>query len=121
MVVEPGLTFVEPFADAAVKAPGVTATLVAPVVTQLSVLLEPDVMLVGLAVKDVTVGGEPDWGLGAVGSGLLAEPPQPVRPADAARTRAAAQRPNPTGAAVTFRPVVEGGKRKRNPRLQFHS
>ena len=32
------------------------AMLVAPVVTQLSVLLAPDAMLAGLAVKDVIVG-----------------------------------------------------------------
>jgi len=45
--------------DAEASVPGVTAILVAPVVTQLSVLLEPDEMLAGLAVKDVTVGAEP--------------------------------------------------------------
>jgi hypothetical protein len=33
--------------------PGVMARLVAPVVAQLSVLLEPEVMLVGLAVKEL--------------------------------------------------------------------
>ena len=36
--------------------PGVMAMLVAPVVTQLSVLLEPEVTLAGLAVKELTVG-----------------------------------------------------------------
>lgn len=38
------------------KVPGVIAMLVAPVVAQLSVLLEPALMLVGLAVKELTVG-----------------------------------------------------------------
>jgi hypothetical protein len=39
-----------------VKVPGVMAILVAPVVAQLSVLLEPDVILVGLAEKESIVG-----------------------------------------------------------------
>ena len=51
-----GLTLVEPVAEVEVNVPGVMARLVAPVVAQLSVLLEPDVMLVGLAVKDVMTG-----------------------------------------------------------------
>lgn len=56
MVVAVGLTFVEPLADVEVNVPGVMASLVAPVVAQLKVLLEPEVMLVGLAVKEVMVG-----------------------------------------------------------------
>ena len=51
-----GLTLVEPLADVDVNVPGVMATLVAPVVAQLSVLLEPEVILVGLAVKELIVG-----------------------------------------------------------------
>ena len=51
-----GLTLVEPVADVEVNVPGVMARLVAPVVAQLSVLLEPDVMLAGFAVKDVMTG-----------------------------------------------------------------
>jgi hypothetical protein len=39
-----------------VNVPGVIAMLVAPVVDQLSVLLEPEVMLVGLATKELIVG-----------------------------------------------------------------
>ncbi len=39
-----------------VNVPGVMARLVAPVVAQLKVLLEPEVMLVGLAVKELMVG-----------------------------------------------------------------
>ena len=50
------LTLVEPLAEVEVNVPGVMAMLVAPVVTQLSVLLAPDAMLAGLAVKDVIVG-----------------------------------------------------------------
>ena len=56
MVVAVGLTVVEPLADVEVKVPGVMAMLVAPVVVQLSVLLEPALMLVGLAVKELIVG-----------------------------------------------------------------
>jgi hypothetical protein len=55
-VVAVGLTLVEPVADVEVNVPGVMARLVAPVVAQLRVLLEPDVMLVGFAVKDVMTG-----------------------------------------------------------------
>jgi hypothetical protein len=51
-----GLTLVEPVADVDVKVPGVMAILVAPVVAQFSVLLEPEVMLVGLAVKESITG-----------------------------------------------------------------
>jgi hypothetical protein len=56
VVVTVGLTLVEPVADVDVKVPGVMAILVAPVVAQLSVLLEPEVILVGLAVKELMVG-----------------------------------------------------------------
>jgi hypothetical protein len=56
VVVAVGLTFVEPLADVEVNVPGVMARLVAPVVAQLSVLLEPEVILVGLAVKELMVG-----------------------------------------------------------------
>jgi hypothetical protein len=56
VVVAVGLTVVEPVADVEVKVPGVMARLVAPVVVQLSVLLEPAVIPVGLAVKELIVG-----------------------------------------------------------------
>ena len=46
----------EPLADVDVNVPGVMAMLVAPVVAQLSVLLAPAVMLVGLALKELMVG-----------------------------------------------------------------
>ena len=56
MVVAVGVTFVEPLADGDVNVPGAMARLVAPVVAQLSVLLDPEVMPVGLAVKELIVG-----------------------------------------------------------------
>ena len=56
MVVAVGLTLVEPLAETDVNVPGVMAILAAPVVVQFSVLLEPEVMLVGLAEKEVIVG-----------------------------------------------------------------
>jgi len=82
-----GLTVVEPVADVEVKVPGVMAMVVAPVVTQLNVLLAPELMLVGFAVKDVMVGL-------VAGGETLDEPsvlPHPVSAAQA-RKRAAAQR-----------------------------
>ena len=56
MVVAVGLALVEPLAEVEVNVPGVMATFVAPDVTQLSVLLDPDVMLAGLGLKEVIVG-----------------------------------------------------------------
>jgi hypothetical protein len=56
VVVAVGLTLVEPLADVEVKEPGVMPTLVGPEVIQLSVLLEPAVMLEGLAMKELIVG-----------------------------------------------------------------
>lgn len=56
VVVAVGLTLVEPLADVDVKVPGVMAMLAASVAAQLSVLLEPEVILVGLAVKESMVG-----------------------------------------------------------------
>ena len=56
MVVAVGLTLVEPLAELDVKLPGVMATLVAPLTAQLNVLLEPEAMLVGFAVKELIVG-----------------------------------------------------------------
>ena len=56
MVVAVGLTLVEPLADVEVNVPGVIAILVAPLVDQLSVLLEPELILVGPAVKELIVG-----------------------------------------------------------------
>ena len=47
---------VEPLAAVDVNVPGVMAIVAAPVVAQLSVLLEPEAMLAGLAVKELIVG-----------------------------------------------------------------
>lgn len=51
-----GLTLVEPLADADVKVPGVIAMLLAPIVDQLRVLLDPAFIVVGFAVKELMVG-----------------------------------------------------------------
>ena len=56
MVVVVGLTLVEPVAELEVKVPGVIETVVAPEVDQLRVLLEPELMLEGVAVKELIVG-----------------------------------------------------------------
>jgi hypothetical protein len=56
MVVAVGLTLVEPLARVDVYVPGVMAIFVAPAVAQLSVLLEPEVIPVGLAVNELIVG-----------------------------------------------------------------
>ena len=47
---------VEPLADVDVNDPGVMALVVAPAVVQLNVLLDPELILVGLAVKELIVG-----------------------------------------------------------------
>jgi hypothetical protein len=51
-----GLTFVDPLAEVEVNDPGVIATLVAPLVVQLKVLLEPEAMLAGVALNELIVG-----------------------------------------------------------------
>lgn len=56
MVVAVGLTLVEPLPAVDVYVPGVIAIFVAPVVAQLNVLLEPEVIPVGFAVKELIVG-----------------------------------------------------------------
>ena len=55
-VVADGDTVVEPLAAVEVNPPGLIAMPVAPVVTQLRVLLAPAVMLEGLAINEVMVG-----------------------------------------------------------------
>jgi hypothetical protein len=55
-VVLVGPTLVDPLADVDVNDPGVMASVVALVVAQLRVLLEPEPMLVGLAVNELIVG-----------------------------------------------------------------
>ena len=56
MVVAVGLTLVDPLSAVDVNVPGVIAILAAPADAQLSVLLDPVVMLVWLAVKELMVG-----------------------------------------------------------------
>lgn len=85
VVVEAGLTDTEPLALVDVNVPGVMEILAAPPLTQVSVALEPELMLVGLALNDVMVGADPVVGGGLVGSvGLLVpwsfdDPPQLAR------------------------------------------
>jgi hypothetical protein len=55
-VVVVGLTLVEPLAEVEVNEPGVMASDVAPLVIQLRLLLDPELMLVGFAEKEVIVG-----------------------------------------------------------------
>ena len=47
---------VEPLAEVEVNVPGVIAMLVAPLVTQVSVLLAPEAMVAGAAVNELIVG-----------------------------------------------------------------
>lgn len=54
-----GLTLTEPLADEGTNAPGAIARLVDPLVTQLSVLLVPELTLAGFAVKELITGMEP--------------------------------------------------------------
>ena len=65
-----------------VKVPGAMATVVAPVTVQLNVLLDPELMLVGFAVKEVMAGAEPvpedEFGIVT---------PQPARPTHASAIR----------------------------------
>lgn len=51
-----GLTLVEPLAEVEVNDPGVIAMEVAPLVAQLKLLLDPEVMLVGFEAKVMIVG-----------------------------------------------------------------
>ena len=93
MVVAVGLTLVEPLADVDVNVPGAMAILVAPIVAQLSVLLAPEFMAVGAAVKEVIVGAEPgpeDW---LDESGLV----QPDCPTRANRVSTITQSSSPKG------------------------
>jgi hypothetical protein len=56
VVVAVGLTLVEPLAAVEVNVPGVIPILVAPLVAQLNLLIAPEVILEGLAVKELIVG-----------------------------------------------------------------
>jgi hypothetical protein len=56
VVVVSGLTFTLPLAEVDARFPGAMFSVVAPEVVQLSVLIPPSVMLVGLAVNELIVG-----------------------------------------------------------------
>jgi len=73
-VVDAGLTATEPLALVDVNVPGVMEMLLAPLLTQLSVALEPGLMLAGLALKDAMVGADPEVAGGLAG---LVVPPVP--------------------------------------------
>ena len=88
MVIVLGLTLVEPLADVDVNVPGVMAILVASAADQLNLLLEPEFMLVGSAVKEVIVGAEP---FPEVEFDEVIDP-QPASPAQASRMRASRAR-----------------------------
>jgi len=82
---------IEPLADVDVNVPGVMATLVAPAASQLSVLLEPEFMLVGFAVKELIVGAEP---FSEFDPDAAPQPPSPAQ-ASSSKTRTGAQRSSP--------------------------
>jgi hypothetical protein len=82
---------VEPLAAVDVNVPGVMAILVAPVAAQLSVLVVPEFMLVGSAVKEVIVGADP-FAKGVL-DGIVE--PQPANPAQAIRIRTSEQTRSP--------------------------
>ena len=76
MVVAVVETEVEPLAEMEVKLPGEIAMAVAPLVAQVSVLLAPEVIVAGLALKEVMTGS-----VGPAGLGLGLEPlVAPVQP-----------------------------------------
>lgn len=82
-----GLKLVEPLAIVVVNDPGVMASVVAPVVAQLSILLAPDAMLVGVAVNEAIAG------TAALPAGLDGPPDaQPPTPAITNKITATAQR-----------------------------
>jgi hypothetical protein len=83
-VVAAGLTFIDPFADVEVNVPGVMAIVVALLVAQASMLLAPELIPEGLAVKEVIAGIVPL-------SGAKFDAPQPEKPAHINKMRATAQ------------------------------
>ena len=83
--------FVEPLGDVDVNVPGVIVMLAAPAAAQLSVVLVPEFMLAGSAVKEEIVGMDflPEDALAEV------DAPQPASPAQANRMRTSEQRTSP--------------------------
>jgi hypothetical protein len=91
LVVAVGLMLVAPLADVDVNVPGVMAMLVTPAAAQLSVLLLPEFMLVGSAVKEVIVGMDP---FPEVAPDEV-DTPQAANPAQATIVRTSEQRASP--------------------------
>jgi hypothetical protein len=88
VVVVDGLKDVEPVAEVDAKFPGVMVTLVAPEVAQLSVVLVPEMMFVGLAEKDAMLGAAV-----CVTGPVDAPFPQPTGPPQVERSKANPQIP----------------------------
>jgi hypothetical protein len=86
VVVAVGLRTTVPLADVDANVPGVIATLVAPAVAQLSVVVEPLMIDAGLAEKELTVGAATCF---SVGSFCV----QPASPANADRSTSARTTP----------------------------
>jgi hypothetical protein len=82
---------VAPLAEVEVNDPGVMAILVAPAAAQLNVLLAPEFMLVGSAVKEVIVGMDPF----PEDAPDEVDAPQPTNPAQETRMRISDQRASP--------------------------
>ena len=105
VVVADGLKDIEPVAEVDAKLPGVMATLVAPEVAQLSVVLLPGLMLAGLAEKDAMFGAAV-----CVTAPVDAPLPQPAGPAQVARNKANPQMPaSSTGRRNTCLQFTGGG------------
>jgi len=90
VVVAAGLTLVDPLPEVELNPPGEIEIAVAPLVAQLRLLLVPEFMLAGFAVKDEIVGPDPSPGEGFA----VTFPPQLVRPMQAIKRRTRAQRFN---------------------------
>jgi hypothetical protein len=82
VVVAAGLKTTDPLADVDAKVPGVTATPVAPIAAQFSVVVEPATIDVGLAENVLIVGAATCL---MVGGACV----QPTRPANAGRRMSA--------------------------------
>jgi hypothetical protein len=83
VVVAVGLSTTEPVADVDANVPGVMATLVAPAVVQLSVVVEPLRIDAGLAEKELMVGASTCLIIGA----FFTQPASPAQTERSIRTR----------------------------------
>jgi len=105
VVVAVGFTLVEPLADVEVNVPGEMEILVAPVVVQLKVLLAPELIAVGFAVKEEIAG--------IVGELFTEDELTPPQPASAR------QASNMTTSAAAFEDRTPPGVRELCSKLQF--